>query len=206
MYHILDVVTHLVAPVLSFLAEEVSDFYQHPKAQSIHLQDFPVVLDVWHHLAAGLQPERVRAYLPEADATIVSYPVLKQGQWTVLEMLRDAVLKAIEVQREQGVIKHSYEAQVTFALAAGSKEHALLQSFMAELTHRGHNVERFLKDWFVVSRVIMATDPVGLAQSSVPWVFVSAVHAHGVKCPRCWRWEESTHTAALCGRCQAAIK
>eukprot|EP00005_Dracoamoeba_jomungandri_P014042 CAMPEP_0174275666 /NCGR_PEP_ID=MMETSP0439-20130205/59949_1 /TAXON_ID=0 /ORGANISM="Stereomyxa ramosa, Strain Chinc5" /LENGTH=590 /DNA_ID=CAMNT_0015367799 /DNA_START=2150 /DNA_END=3919 /DNA_ORIENTATION=+ len=47
----LEVITRLIAPILSFLAEEVSDFHQRSfKPCSIHLQDFVEPVDVWSKL------------------------------------------------------------------------------------------------------------------------------------------------------------
>jgi isoleucyl-tRNA synthetase len=206
MYHILDVLTHLMAPVLSFLAEEISDFYQKDKLESIHLHDFSVPLDVWHHLASLLKPEQLRVYLPEQEATAVAYAISKRGQWTMLEALRTAVLKSIEVKREQGSIKHSYEATVTLWIDPTSPEYALMESFIAELNHKHEDVLRFFKDWFIVSQVVIAPQPTGLEQSMVPWAFVVAEHAQGIKCPRCWRWDNTSDADGLCNRCQNAVK
>ena len=47
MWHILDTLTKLSAPILTFLAEEVSDSYQKNKKDSIHLQKFSQSIDVW---------------------------------------------------------------------------------------------------------------------------------------------------------------
>ncbi len=49
--HILDTLTKLMAPILSFTAEQISDEYQKDKTDSIHLQQFSVVHNVWEQLA-----------------------------------------------------------------------------------------------------------------------------------------------------------
>src|SRR5260221_8384329 len=48
---ILDTLTKLMAPILSFTAEQLSDEYQKNKIKSIHLQQFPVVTNVWEQLS-----------------------------------------------------------------------------------------------------------------------------------------------------------
>lgn len=203
MYNILDVLTRLMAPVLSFLAEEISDFYQKDKQESIHLQDFTQVLDVWNYLTAGLQTDRLLTHQIQ-DFGAVSYALQKRGQWTALAELRDAVLKGIEPKRTEGVVKHSYEAHVTVWLDPASQEGALINQFIKDLTLK-QDVTRFFKDWFVVSDVTFAPDDKGLDQSIVPWLALRVEHAQGVKCPRCWRWDTSTHEAGLCTRCQSVL-
>ncbi len=207
LYHLLDVLTKLSAPILSFLSEEVSDFYQKNKQQSIHLQDFTPVLDVWAHLSTKLVAAYPKAYLSGLQLkSSIDYVVHKQGLWTALTMLRDAVLKAIEVQREQGVIKHPYETSVTLFIDPTSDQYALINTFIEELKEKGEDVDRFFNDWFIVSQITIVSDKNGLEQSLVPWTWVSAVHAQGVKCPRCWRWDIVKHHQDLCRRCQDVLK
>ncbi len=50
-WYILDTLTKLTAPILSFTAEQVSDHYQKNKKQSIHLQNFAPLQNVWELLA-----------------------------------------------------------------------------------------------------------------------------------------------------------
>jgi isoleucyl-tRNA synthetase len=87
-WYILDTLTRLVAPILSFTAEELSDYYQKDKQESIHLQQF--------------------VELPFAAPNT--------REWTALKKVRSALLKAIEALREQGVIKHSLEVHLTIHL------------------------------------------------------------------------------------------
>jgi len=205
LYHILDVLTHLLAPTLSFLAEETSDYYQKGKTESIHLQDFPAVLDVWSHLATTMVKEYpLHQSGPQARES-ADFVVAKQGQWVMLEMLRTAVLKAIEVRREQGTIKHSYESHVTIWLDPTSKEYELFNVLRQELHQRNEDVLRFLKDWFIVSTVTLVTEPGSLDSSLVEWARVAVEHAHGTKCPRCWRWDLTQHADNLCMRCHSVV-
>ncbi len=206
MYHTLDVITRLMAPVLSFLAEETSDFYQMGKQESIHLQDFSAVLNVWDHLAHRLDADRVHLYSAMHDTFAVSFAVHKQGEWNVLEMVRAAVLKAIETKREQNVVKHSYEAAVTIFIDPARKEAETLKLFIDELQHKGEDVTRFFKDWFVVSGVVFAQQAEGIEASVLPWLHVAVEHAQGVKCPRCWRWDTSGHPQHLCTRCKNVVE
>ncbi len=182
IYNILDVLTRLLAPILSFLAEELSDFYQKGKQQSIHLQEFSPVLDIWDFLNQ----------------------ISKQGQWNMLVLLRAAVLKAIEPLREQGIIKHPYEAVVTLYVDPISDEGMLLKSFIQELEVREDKI-RFFKDWLIVSNVTFVDHVQNLEQSGLPWLGVKIERAQGVKCPRCWQWTDSKHADGLCARCAMVV-
>jgi isoleucyl-tRNA synthetase len=186
LYHILDVTTRWLAPILSFLAEEVSDFYQKDKKQSIHLQALPILRDMWSHVS-GLS-------------------MVGQGQWIMLESLRAAVLKAIEGQREQGVIKHPYEAEVVLWIDPAASEHALFSALLRSLEDKHEETLRFLADWFVVSKVIIATEPQDLGPSLVTWARVGIQRVHGAKCPRCWHFDAVDHPDNLCGRCQKVLE
>lgn len=205
MYHILDVLTHLMAPVLSFLAEEVFDFYKKDTHDSVHLQDFKNLPQVWEQCAQERQKDVIHLYTPENDVFATTYAITKRAQWTMLEIVRDGVLKAIELQREKGTIKHSYEAHVTLFISSTSREMKLLEQLVEELKLKSEDPIRFLKDWFVVSHVDVATDNQALDATAVPWLFVRVEHAQGVKCPRCWRWDLSEHSAQLCRRCQGVL-
>jgi isoleucyl-tRNA synthetase len=176
LYHTLDVMAHLMAPTLSFLAEEITDVYQVNKAESVHLQQFvPVVVD--------------------ASA--------KKQVWDVLEALRSAVLKAVEPLREQGIVKHPYEAGVKLVLDPASPENQILTAFFASIAPQ-QSVELFLQEWLIVSQVSVQTALVEDA-AALPWLGVQAYRCGGAKCPRCWQWTPSAHADGLCQRCSVIL-
>jgi isoleucyl-tRNA synthetase len=177
LYHILDVMTRLMAPVLSFLAEEISDFYQKGKAESIHLQDF---------------------------VTEVPHRALDANAWELLETLRESVIKAIEPYREKGIVKHPYEAVVQLQIDASTDQGQALNAFKDALASREDAV-RFFKDWFIVSDVQFVDALAESAPSSLAWAGIAVDRAQGVKCPRCWQWTASSHEAGLCVRCNDVL-
>lgn len=178
LWYTLDAMTRLMAPVLSFLAEELSDTYQKDKVVSIHLQDF-------------------------AQVPVVTG--LHQQAWNGLEQLRDAVLKGIEIQRAAGIIKHPYEAAVTVTLDVSTPEAQAMQEFIASLALGGSEaVSWFFKEWLIVSRVTIVTGVIDQA-TTVAWLDVAVGRADGVKCPRCWQWGASAHADGLCPRCEAVL-
>lgn len=169
LYTLLNTMTPLMAPVLSFLAEEVSDHYDKgQKQQSVHLELFRKPLAITQAV-----------YTDEA--------------WKQLHQLRDVVLTALEEQRRQDVIRHSLEAQMTLCLQLPES----LQQFFAALAPQ-ETVTRFLKDWFIVSHVELVDVSSDLQPTSLPWVHLKACHANGFKCLRCWQWDASQDLCTRC--------
>lgn len=210
MYHILDCLTRLMAPVLSFLAEEIADAYQKDKTESIHMQNFAEPVDVWHHWGqkeiAESKPVGIPLHQSPHDLADASFGVQIQGAWLTLTIIRDAVLKAIEQKRAAGIVKHSYEAAVTLYIDPMCREAALWHLMLERLSNRNEDTTRFLKDWFIVSGVAVVQDMAGLEQTELPWLRVKIEHAGGVKCPRCWRWDDTTDEQQLCRRCASVLK
>jgi len=186
-WYILDTLTRLTAPILSFTAEQVSDHYQKNKTASIHLQAF----------------NELRAVSASVKKGDVEYEQL----WDVLKNVRSAILKAIEELREQGEVKHSLEARVTVYFDP-TKNQALevLDNFFAAFKASGQTVESFFKEFLIVSQFSMADSVGGLKESAVQGVSVAVETAQGDKCPRCWNWQETTHEHKLCARCQAILR
>lgn len=181
-WHILDTITKLSAPILSFTAESVSDHYQKNKKQSIHLQEFvdKAVLDNWL----------------KGKETMFT-------DWQLIKNLRDAVLKEIERLREQGLIKHSLEARVTLFLDEPVVE--AMGAIIASLHAVNQDLASFLKEMLIVSQVEVALSSKGLNQTSYTGLYCLAEKALGDKCPRCWQWDQTAHVDRLCGRCQRVL-
>ena len=95
-YHILDAMTRLMAPVLSFTSELISDHYQANKTESIHLQDF-------------------------ADLSWVKENGAHNAMQYALEV-RSHILKELEGLRSKGNIKHSLDSAVSLYLSGEQGE------------------------------------------------------------------------------------
>lgn len=195
LYHMLSVITKLMAPVLSFLAEEVSDYYEKDKKQSVHLDQF------------------AEFNVPENKDT---------ESWELLEEIREAVLKAIEEKRQAGIVKHSLEAKISLLIDSASVDGAKILTFM-EIIKGREDVTRFFKDWFIVSQVQfdihsslnihaghMSKTSFGCQECTRAniidrsWLTLLAAHAEGEKCQRCWQWHTSDD-AQLCERCKNIV-
>jgi isoleucyl-tRNA synthetase len=89
MYQILDALVRLMAPVLSFTADEVWQVMpkQGGEAESVHLAEFPLV---------------------RSDLLSETF----EARWDVLLSVRDEALKALEAARKAKLIGTSLEARV----------------------------------------------------------------------------------------------
>lgn len=92
IYQILRNLVGVMAPILSFLCEEVYASLPGEKAQSIFLTDFPVPLEQWKH--AGIESE-----------------------WAQVFEVRSFVQKHLEEARKEKLIGASLEAKVLLALS-----------------------------------------------------------------------------------------
>ncbi len=102
MYRILDALVRLLAPVLTFTCEEVWGYMkaQNSVTASIHTGLFPKAEDLTAGIASS---QRERA-----------------ADWTSLLAVREQVLKALDVAREDKVIGSSLEAAVTLTVGGES--------------------------------------------------------------------------------------
>jgi len=202
-WYILDTMTKLMAPILSFTAEQVSDHYQKNKKESIHLQNFAPLADIWQLLAhkpgpwhydvyASAEVADMRALLQIDEAEAVR---AHEQQWQLLLQVRSAVLKSLEGLREKGIIKHSLEAQVTLYFDPKHAEYAQLKDFATS----------FYKEFCIVSQVHIVHSNVGLEQTELPGFWIKTAKAEGDKCPRCWNWDVTQHEHHLCNRCQKIL-
>jgi isoleucyl-tRNA synthetase len=175
-WYILDTLTRLMAPILSFTAEQLSDYYQENKQKSIHLQEFSDL-----HLAA---------YSANGE---------HEKLWDQLKQVRSAILKAIEQLREQGTIKHSLEARVSIYVDNDQSAFNWLEKCYEQLGKQ--NIEDFFKEFLIVSQFELNSDKQGFEKTSLSGLYVLIEQAKGKKCARCWQWQKDHDMQDLCERC-----
>lgn len=184
-WYILDTFTRLMAPILSFTAEQLSDHYQKNKTESIHLQQFATL-------------DALRSLCTMTDLAAQEHNQL----WAGLKAMRSAMLKAIEQLREKGLIKHSLEAQVHFYADPTSNAAQQLLELSRKLAQKDQLLEEFFQEFLIVSQIhIFEEKQDDMQPTQVDGLYVHVTQAAGVKCPRCWQWQESASADQLCGRC-----
>lgn len=179
-WHILNALTRLIAPILSFTAEQISDCYQKNKQESIHLQPFAFPPAVW-------------GVTTQANMKI----------WEQLKRVRLALLKSIEQLREKGVIKHSLEVNLNIYLDPSDSDMKHLRFFLESLSYQ--TAEQFIKELMIISHVTLYSTNKALFPTEVKGLYVAVDRFEGTKCPRCWNWHRAEHVDGLCQRCQTVI-
>ena len=183
LYRIADALARAVAPLMCFTAEEVwSHLPGHAdggrREASVHLATFVV-------------PQQLREGIPEKYLRSLE-------NWPRLIAVRNEVLKALEVARNEKLIGSPLEAKVV--LAPDGAWASLLQGYRS-----------FLPTLFIVSQVELSADLMaGAAETPLPELKLRIDKASGRKCERCWNYSErvgeDTRYPTVCERCSAALK
>ncbi|WP_263384777.1 isoleucine--tRNA ligase [Granulicella arctica] len=179
LWHIAEALTRLIAPILSFTADEVWSLL--PKVEgreaSVHLAHFP-------------------GKIVDLDFDQI------QSDWDKILTVRDEALKVLEEERAAKAIGKSSEAQIVLGwiegLAAEQTSKQLFEGYAA-----------ILPELFGASQVSIqhATVVEGVPEKGA--FYVQAKPAAGTKCDRCWRFTEDVGNDArfptVCLRCAEAL-
>lgn len=167
MYHIIQALTRWLAPILSFTAEEIWQAMPQQAESSVFLQTW---YDAW----------------PTMEETNTS-------AWILLQSARDQVNKALETQRQAGVIGSGLEANVTLYCAG-------------ELYHELERLQQELRFLLITSSArVVQLDSSAIEEG----LRVDVVASTANKCARCWHrcddiGQDHQHPE-LCQRCVGNI-
>ncbi|MFH1045437.1 MAG: isoleucine--tRNA ligase [Candidatus Omnitrophota bacterium] len=181
MAEILLALTKIMAPVLTFTAEEV-----------------------WANMGAIAGEKQPRSILlgswPDAEARW-SNPGL-ESKFERLEKIRAAVLKVIETEREKGIIGSSLEARVSLYV----QDDALYQ-FLKENLRLWESI--FIVSAVSLEKVTAFSEGVTVNNVEAPNLGVKVAKIEYAKCERCWNYRDSVGKISgypqLCERCVKAI-
>lgn len=181
MYEILVVLTKLMAPILSFTAEEIwrmlpTGVEEEKGVHSVHLTLFPESQSQW-----------AQEDLDE--------------NWQYLLSVRTVVQGALESQRREKVIGSSLEAQVVLQVEVD--RYKLLSQYESELP------SLFIVSQVTMKQVATLPTEGHLVSDSSLGITVDVTKAEGQKCERCWNYRLAVGGNAehptLCDRCVEAI-
>jgi len=167
LFNLLKFTLVLMAPILPFTTEEVWEMMPSfkGKEESIHLEEFPAFKEKWLDDAQFQEREN-------------------------LGLVREKVLKELEIAREEELIGDSLEAGVK--LKVPSSEQELLKKYEEELP-----------SLFIVSAVELLPQSGDELEAEVS-------KAPGVKCQRCWNFStyvgKSSEYPHFCMRCEGVVK
>ncbi|MGY3713991.1 isoleucine--tRNA ligase [Sutcliffiella cohnii] len=175
LYETLLALTKLVTPILPHTADEVWGHISFVEEESVQLVDMPTTI-------------------PVNNAKAI------EEKWDAFMTLRDDVLKALEVARNEKVIGKSLNAHVTLYPTETTKN--LL-----------HSIEESVQQIFIVSGLTISTSSKNEAPESAQQfenVAIEIAPAEGETCERCWTvtttvGEDKDHPT-LCPRCASVVK
>ncbi len=185
LWQITEALVRLVAPTLSFTADEVWEYLPavDGREASVHLARFP-------------KPGEIFSENPA--------PVLEE--WQKLLAVRDRVFAEIETERKAGKIGKGLEAELE--IAASGELFQFLKKFnpyLAEIANVSgvHLVEK-------EESVLNALESGFSVQGLKGYGSVFAHQASGKKCNRCWRYTHDTADYGVwkdvCERCRGALE
>ena len=181
IWKITEALVRLVAPILSFTADEVWEHMPHVEGRekSVHIAEF----------------------LPSTD--VRSQDVLVED-WDQVLRLREKVLSLLESQRQNKLIGKSLEAKVHLLSAEGSGVRFLnkFSSVLPELFNVSTVSFSEIKDYVPKLEGSDVFDP-------GKHITIEVSLANGLKCDRCWRYTRDIGTdlrwPSVCARCATAL-
>ena len=148
--------------------------------------------EIWSYIPKldGMKDYVVFEQMPEAKAAADE---AFEAKWDRIMAIRDDVKKVLEQARADKVIGSALEAGLT--LYCSKEVYDFLNAIpMDELA-----------DLFIVSHVDLVEGEGGV-KGLVKGLGVSAAHAAGNKCLRCWKYETTVGEDGLCPRCAKVLK
>jgi isoleucyl-tRNA synthetase len=186
LYRILDVLVHLMAPILSFTAEEIWQYMpdKEKRPASVFLSQ-----------------------IPQADGAFTDENLA--AKWDRVFAERGEVLKALEQARAAGLIGHSLDAKVVLYSQNGNQDSPLLKLIETE---RQKLEDVLIVSQADVSEDSSSTsnDQMSSYKADVLNSLIVVAKADGEKCERCWKYDvdvgkDSDHPT-VCLRCAQVLK
>jgi isoleucyl-tRNA synthetase len=189
-YELLSALVRLMAPILTFTAEEAWRHLPGPRAESVHLERFP---------------ELPREWIDDALAR----------DWNRLLEVRREVAKALEIARVGRGVTAAREQGLT--IGSGLEAVVRIVQSPEDLPELLARQRDLLATLFIVSRVELGSSPTDKPRALVPYeseaipgLRIEVDRAGGRKCERCWMWtprvgEDAEHPG-LCERCLPVVR
>ena len=181
---ILETLVEIMAPILSFTAEEI-----------------------WQHMPkkAGSAESVFVSHMPLAEKELIAEELSER--WERIFRERGEVLKALEEARNGGIIGHSLDAKVVFYPRDGSSPPVMQQLFNAD-RKRAEDVLIVSQGRFASGKPLGGSQ-VCLYESGPLNCSIEVSKASGQKCERCWKYSEEVGRNAqhptVCGRCSQVL-
>jgi isoleucyl-tRNA synthetase len=180
---ILSAMTRLMAPILSFTAEEVWQSIKNSKQYAVDRTQ-------------AIEDSVFLTSFPDVDERF--YDRGLEEKWNDLFALRNEVNKALEIKRAEKFIGNSLEAKVLLRLP---------EKYLALIS----GDKEFLPTFFIVSASEITSKSIedSYKSSEIEGIEIKVERAAGAKCQRCWNRSEAvgtfTEAPDICERCYRII-
>ncbi|MBI4687583.1 MAG: isoleucine--tRNA ligase [Nitrospirae bacterium] len=180
LYNILVSLTKMMAPIVSFTAEEIWSYIRAQgsgikKEESVFLSDFP-----------------------KADESFIDKGL--EETWRRLIKIRDEVNKALEIRRQEKFIGNALEAKIT--LYVNEANYKLLEGYKDFLP-----ALFIVSSAEISTNADILAD--AYKSPEIEDLAVLVQKAEGTKCERCWNWSTSVGTLeahpSVCEKCYKAL-
>ena len=200
LWQITEALTRLVAPILSFTADEV-----------------------WEHLSAveGREASVHLAQFPKPEEVFSEDPAPMLDKWKVIFEFRKRILVSIEAMRQRKEIGKSLECKVLMLFKKGSEgTHWFADAEHLQMMKEIMNVSE-VEIRYVTQEEVLSTFPHSQDEDFKLWMEsdgvgpqlaiegIQALPATGHKCARCWNFMPEVSAYGIwqnvCTRCQSAL-
>ena len=188
LWKITETLVRLVAPILSFTADEI-----------------------WEHLPTveGREPSVHLAHFPKPDEIFPDNPVYLIENWKLLFAIRGSVLSALEELRQTKVIGKSLEADVELYAEGTTYENLRESGTRLEELFNVSQVH-VIKDFQKVQSSARVPSPREIGFANIADLRGFVMPASGHKCARCWNFMPHVSNYGIwenvCDRCQSALR
>lgn len=213
LYTILEMLTRLMAPILPYTAEDISNYYKSSKSRSISAEGF-YYCDFFKDMVwiENLFSNKEESFFDRETISSINKAVKSHKQVdhfiTILAALREEVFKATESLREKNIIKQSIEAAIDIEYADSSYYAEVLN--LLEVSLLGEEFLQTLCQLLCVSDINLkkVTSAYLDNKEDKQLVKVTAIKHTGNKCERCWKYYYDNNLGIsenLCKRCVDVI-
>jgi isoleucyl-tRNA synthetase len=183
LYRLLDTLVHLMAPILSFTAEEIWQYMPDRKSRTASV---------------------FLSSIPEPDNSFTDAQLGEK--WDRIFRERGEVLKALEQARAAGIIGHSLDARVSFEARNGDRGSILRELIQ---TDRARLQDLLIVSQADLAGPPVDEGDAASYEASQLDCRIQVRKADGEKCARCWKYDiavgkDPTHPT-VCARCALVL-
>lgn len=192
---ILEFINGTISPMAPFLAHEAQEAIFKNRSELVVTSLFANL----EKLDVIIEKQEAKLIKNTAECRIISKFDTKETI-ALLQEIKDSVFKAVEILRQNNLVKGSLEAGIKLTFNKNNQTAQTILNLIFALDQSFEKSKRFFEDYLILSSV-----EVDVVSDMETWFAIDAkalCQTEGFhKCPRCWRWIKEDGTDGLCQRC-----